>query len=62
MMEINPPPGATDVICDLAFDPGGTLRVSIVDETGKPAGACYYSFQPHSGSVTSDRAVTRHSN
>ena len=56
MKEINPPPGATDLACDLAFDAGGMLRVSIVDETGKPAGACYYSFQPHSGSVASDQA------
>jgi beta-lactamase regulating signal transducer with metallopeptidase domain/protocatechuate 3,4-dioxygenase beta subunit len=54
--EINPTPGTTEITCDLAFDPGGTLHVSIVDETGKPAGLCFYSSNPHAGAVDSGRA------
>jgi beta-lactamase regulating signal transducer with metallopeptidase domain/protocatechuate 3,4-dioxygenase beta subunit/5-hydroxyisourate hydrolase-like protein (transthyretin family) len=54
--EINPPPGTTELACDLAFDPGKPFRVSIVDETGKPAGTCFYSFNAHLGSVDSGRA------
>ena len=57
-----PAAGHRQLTCDLALDPGGTLRLSIVDETGKPAGTCMYYFNPHQGSVNGQgEAKTRRS-
>ncbi|HEV3299321.1 MAG TPA: M56 family metallopeptidase [Planctomycetaceae bacterium] len=36
LKEINPPPGAESVACDLALDPGGKVRITFVDGAGKP--------------------------
>jgi hypothetical protein len=36
MKEINPREGAEAVECDLVFDPGATIRISLVDRNGKP--------------------------
>jgi hypothetical protein len=44
--EIDPAPGTESVTCDLVFDPGGTVRVSLVDSAGKPAGPCLIQFSP----------------
>jgi hypothetical protein len=46
LQEINPAPGTQSVTCDLVFDPGGTVRVSLVDGAGKPAGPCLIQFSP----------------
>jgi beta-lactamase regulating signal transducer with metallopeptidase domain/5-hydroxyisourate hydrolase-like protein (transthyretin family) len=44
MKEINPTPGTESVTCDFAFDVGATVRLSLVDSAGKPAGPCRFRF------------------
>jgi hypothetical protein len=36
LKEINPPPGTESVVCDLVLDPGGKVRITLVDGAGKP--------------------------
>ena len=36
LKEINPPPGSESVACDLPLDPGGRVRITLVDGAGKP--------------------------
>ncbi|HVX59815.1 MAG TPA: M56 family metallopeptidase [Pirellulales bacterium] len=36
MQEINPPAGTESVVCDLALDPGGKIKVNVLDRDGKP--------------------------
>ncbi len=46
LAEINPVPGTESVTCNLVFDRGGTVRLSLVDSAGKPAGPCVVLFHP----------------
>jgi beta-lactamase regulating signal transducer with metallopeptidase domain/protocatechuate 3,4-dioxygenase beta subunit len=47
--EINPAPGTESVTRDLVFNPGRTVRLSVVDGDGKPVGRCLYAFSEIGG-------------
>ena len=36
LKEVNVPEGAASITCDLGLDPGGSVRVRLIDEAGKP--------------------------
>ncbi|HEX4072631.1 MAG TPA: M56 family metallopeptidase [Planctomycetaceae bacterium] len=40
LKEINPTPATQAVVCNLAFDPGGTMQIHTVDGKGNPIGTC----------------------
>jgi beta-lactamase regulating signal transducer with metallopeptidase domain/protocatechuate 3,4-dioxygenase beta subunit len=54
--EINPTSGAESVTCDLVFEQGGTVQVSLVDAEGKPVSPCQIMYSPHRGMVVQSRA------
>jgi protocatechuate 3,4-dioxygenase beta subunit len=55
--EIDPAPGTESVTCDLVFDPGGTVRFSLVDGAGKPAGPCRFQFRPTPRTFVQSRSL-----
>jgi beta-lactamase regulating signal transducer with metallopeptidase domain len=44
LAEINPAPGTQSVVCDFVLDPGGTLRIHLVDGKGQPVDRCRVSY------------------
>ena len=40
LKEINPREGTEELRCDLVFDPGQTIHVSLIDRNGKPVDGC----------------------
>jgi beta-lactamase regulating signal transducer with metallopeptidase domain len=46
LKEINPREGTEEVHCDLVFDPGQTIHVSLVDRNGKPVDGCTLAGGP----------------
>jgi Carboxypeptidase regulatory-like domain len=42
LKEINPQPGTESIACDLALDPGGRIRLTLVDSAGKPVENTYW--------------------
>jgi beta-lactamase regulating signal transducer with metallopeptidase domain len=46
LKEINPREGTEEVHCDLVFDPGQSIHVSLVDRNGKPVDGCIVAGWP----------------
>ena len=57
LQEINPAAGTQSVTCNLVFDPGGTVRLSLVDGAGKPAGPCVIRFNPAPNTTVLSRSL-----
>jgi len=57
LQEINPAAGTQSVAGDLVFDPGGTVRLSLVDGAGKPAGPCMIWFKPVPNTTVQSRSL-----
>jgi Carboxypeptidase regulatory-like domain len=51
LKEINPPRDSKSVTCDLTLDPGGKVRLTVVDGAGKPVDNTSWIYSSGSGSV-----------
>ena len=62
MKEINPRAGTKSVTCDLTFDPGGAVRISLIDPAGKPVSPCSwcYTLPDNGGKLLLEGRVNRH--